>query len=616
MTADLARPAIKAGLKTGWRLLSRHERRLGTLLGLSIIVNGFLQTFALVGVVPFVQAAVDPSIVEAGGYLSPFRRFLGDLPSDQFLLALAGVLLLLTMLKVIYGWLHLGWQNRFAARCEVRLSSMLMQRALEAPYSWILLQNSVHLRETIFSYPVHWSRDFVRNIFQLANDLFFTLLLLVVLIVANPVSGLLAGGLAAVLGASAFFLVKPVLLRLTIAKRIAVVAANLVCTEAVLGAKDIKVTGTEQWFIKLFRSRMVEYATADARGRQWQQVPRFALEFIAFSAIITISAVVAVTAQGTAAAGLLALYALAALRLLPILNSTITTLSNIVNSLPLIEQIQRLLDDTQTLEHEPAATSAVIDWHAVSVRNVSYSYRQAAQSALNNLTLEVERGKCYGLVGLSGGGKSTFIDILIGLLVPDSGVVAIDGQPISDENRTAWRRQFAYVPQSPFILDATLKDNVVFGSGENIDHERLRDAIYWARLDEVVAKLPAGLDTRMGERGVSLSGGQRQRVAIARALYRGANFLILDEATSALDALVEAEILGSVERLRGRVTIIIVTHRLGLVRRCDHIWLLDKGTLSASGSHADVLDTSPLYQRMIDAHEDPTRKATKREIKA
>jgi ABC-type multidrug transport system fused ATPase/permease subunit len=601
---DIPKPKdLHSGFVTGWKLINQRERIHGMFLGFSIFINGILQTFALVGVVPFVQAAVDPSSLEGNGYLGRAREFLGNPSTDKFMLILAAGLLFMIVLKAAYGWMHLGWQNRFTARCEVRLSSTLMQRALEAPYAWLLEQNSVRLREIIFSYSVHWSRDFVRNILQLANDTFFTLLLLVVLIVADPFAGVIVGGIAGLLGAAAFFLVRPILLRIAIEKRRAVIAANVISTEAILGSKDIKVTGTERWFSNQFRNEVFTYASKDAVGRQWQQAPRFTLEMIAFSAIVIVSTLVTLSAQNTNIAGLLMLYALAALRLLPILNATITTLSNIVNVMPMMIEIQRMLDETAQLEHEPEGEPVALDWQEIAIQNVSYAYKRSPKLALQALSLEIERGKCYGLVGLSGGGKSTFIDVLIGLLVPDEGVINIDGVPLTENHRVGWRRHFAYVPQMPFMLDATLGENVIFGSDSPVDEEALRDALYWARLDDVVADLPDGLDSLMGERGVSLSGGQRQRVAIARALYRGANFLILDEATSALDAIVETEILESVKHLRGRVTIIIVTHRLGLIRRCDKIWLMDSGNLSDSGTHQDLFVRSNLYQRMISAQD-------------
>ena len=185
----------------------------------------------------------------------------------------------------------------------------------------------------------------------------------------------------------------------------------------------------------------------------------------------------------------------------------------------------------------------------------------------------------------------------------------IDGVPLVADQRHAWRKRFGYVTQRPFLLDASLRENIVFGLPRAGDEMPLKRAINLARLDKVVERLPDGLDSTVGEQGNLLSGGERQRIAIARALYRGADILILDEATSSLDTLVEAEIAESVATLRGKITTLIVSHRLALVRDCDEIWLFDNGMLDARGPHEELLQQSDLYRRMVTRSDKPTQAA-------
>ena len=238
-------------------------------------------------------------------------------------------------------------------------------------------------------------------------------------------------------------------------------------------------------------------------------------------------------------------------------------------------------------------------WREFLLDDVSFRYQADARAALKAVSISIVPGRSYGVVGQSGAGKSTLIDLIAGLLEPTGGTVVLDGKALSAEHRIAWRRRFGYVAQRPFLLDEPLRDNVIFNSEENPDEGRLRHAIKLARLGKVVARLPGGLDGRVGEQGALLSGGECQRVAIARALYRGADLLILDEATSSLDSLAEQEIAESLATLHGRVTTIIVSHQLGLVRDCDEIWVIDDARLAARGAHDDLVKSSELYRRMI-----------------
>jgi ABC-type multidrug transport system fused ATPase/permease subunit len=218
--------------------------------------------------------------------------------------------------------------------------------------------------------------------------------------------------------------------------------------------------------------------------------------------------------------------------------------------------------------------------------------------ALCDVSVALQPGRTYGCVGRSGAGKSTFIDVLTGLLEPTEGALVVDNRRLDAEARRAWRKRFAYVAQRPFLLDASLKDNIIF-EGAIPDPARLQRVIALARLEQVVARLPGGVDAPLGEQGAFLSGGERQRVAIARALYRGAELIILDEATSSLDVLVEHEIAETLASLRGKVTLIIVSHRLALVQDADEIWIFEDGRMTGKGPHGDLMRSSDLYRRMV-----------------
>jgi len=588
------------GVKKGIALMTARERKRMLYLLASSMLQAFLQTALLVSIVPMVQLMIDPNGLPAGKIVAWLDPIFSGFESKQVLLTLAGVIAVLILFKAAFSWFHTGWMARFSAACEVRLKSLLMKQILTTQYSWLVRQNSARLRELLFGFITTWARQFIRSLLKLLNDLMFAGIVVAVLIWANPVAGLMVATFISIFSASIFVLVRPELLRLAVVKRRAILKANSVSMEAILGIKEVKMAGAEDHFGTLFSEQVALYALGDAKGQQWVQIPRIVLESVAYGALVGMSVFVIVAeVQSAELAGLLLLYGLSALRLMPIFSNVVSGLATLLSSFPIIDDLEKLIADTKMTELAPPDNWRPQPWQEIRLNNVSLSYAGSEGAALTAVTLKIEPGKSYGAVGPSGAGKSTLIDLIAGLLEPTDGVVSVDGHPLEIDSNRAWRRRFSYVSQRPFLLDASMRENIVFGTTAKVDEERLTWSIALARLEKVVDRLPKGLSSRLGEQANLLSGGERQRVAIARALYRGADILVLDEATSSLDTLVEREIAESIKELRGVVTTIIVSHRLGLVRGCDEIWVFDNGRLDAQGSHDLLLERSDLYRRMV-----------------
>lgn len=579
--------------------MTQHERRTAVLLMLTALFDGLLQTVAIVAIVPMVQLMIDPASAPSGWLLSRLSLMFSGHDQKTFLVSLAACLAVLVVFKGIFSWLQTGWMSRFSAGCEVRLSAFLMQRTLKAPYVWLVRQNSARLRQLLFGYVSVWSRDFMRPMMKLLNDLAFVVFIVAVLIWSHPLPGLIVAGVAMLVGSAIFMFVRPRLRRYAEAKRRGIIGATQVSTEAVLGFKEVKMAGAEDRFTRLFNDQVRIYSGSDAKARQWAQLPRYVLEAIAYGTLIGLSISVVLSDQrNPETAGLVLLYGFAAIRLLPVFSMVLSGLSTLIGSFPLISELEQLIQATEAPETPVGNQLLDLPWREFRLNNVSLQY-QAGRAAIEGVSLSIIPGRSYGVVGPSGAGKSTVIDLIAGLLEPSTGSAMLNGRPLTAAQQIAWRRHFGYVAQRPFLLDASLRDNIIFNSEAAIDEDRLQHSIVLARLEKVVARLQGGLDGSLGEQGGFLSGGERQRVAIARALYRGADLLILDEATSSLDTLVEKEITESLATLHGQVTTIIVSHRMGLVRDCDEIWLFDNASLSARGTHEQLLASSDLYRRMV-----------------
>ncbi len=590
------------GLQCGIFLMTAPERQRAIALVFSSLFNAFLQTAVLVSIIPMVMLMIDPSNLPKGRALVWLEPLLSGTDQKTVLLQLAGGIVGLILFKGIFTWLNVGWIARFSADCEVRLSSFLMKRILTAHYSWLVQQNSARLRERLFGFVTTWSRQYIRSLLRLLNDLMFAAVIVVVLVWANPGAGLLVTAAVTVFAVMIFIFVRPEILRIAAVKRRSILKAQMVSSEAILGVKEVKMAGAEDRFSALFDDQITIYAQGDAKAQQWLQIPRIVLEVIAYGALVGIGVyVILAGTQSAELTALLLLYGLASLRLMPIFSTVVSGLATLMSSFPIIRDLEDLIAATQATEAASPEDSVGRPWREIRLEDATLNYPGAARPAVRGISLTIEPGRSYGVVGPSGAGKSTVIDLIAGLLGPTEGSVSVDGTPLVADSRRAWRRRFGYVSQQPFLLDASLRENIVFVAAEagHGDADRLDRAVALARLDQVVARLPKGLSSRLGEQGALLSGGERQRVVIARALYRGADILILDEATSSLDTLIEQQIVQSIAALRGEITTIIVSHRLNLVRNCDEIWVFDNAHLTARGTHDQLMEESDLYRRMV-----------------
>jgi ABC-type multidrug transport system fused ATPase/permease subunit len=573
-----------------------------------LLVVSALEIVAVAAVLPFINAVIQPSSVTTNRVLRSLYEMSGATNVSEFVFLLgAGVIVVMTA-STAGSWAVVFAQNRFTASCQTRLATELLDRALAAPYVWFLSRNSTTLSRLVYDDVVIWSRAFVQRAMTMTKDVLVVVMAMALVLALSPRTGIAVVVVMALLGFVSVSLTRPLLTRLATTKRQSLDTTLLLAHQAFAGIKDVKLTSRQDHFSGLFNSAYATVSDSHAALNVWQETPTLVMRLLAQVTLVALAlAFWRMGIGGGQIATQLALLLIVTTKVAPAVSALSTAVGNMVNSLPHIEAIQqarRSIDE----EVDRAARLAgggkpVGHWREIRFEAVGYQYPGAAEWALRDLTLELQRHGSYGIVGRSAAGKSTLVDLLVRLLEPTLGSIWVDGEPADVLDPRDWQRRIGYVPQAPFIADDTLRANVAFGVPRaNVDDAWVLECLGMANLGALPAQLEAGLDTRLGERGSRLSGGQRQRVAIARALYNRPEILVLDEATSALDAVSESEVHDALKNLRGRVMLVTIAHRVGTVAPCDEIFVLEDGQLAGRGSYAELMDHHHLFRRIADAN--------------
>lgn len=585
-------------------ILDAAERKRATLLLLMMLAMAMLDTLGVASILPFIAVLTNPALVETNvvliwGYEVAEAFGIESIQHYMFFLGVLVFLLLVVSLavKAIVSYALF----RFALMREHSISRRLIEGYLYQPYSWFLNRNSADLGKNILSE--------VSNVIYGALIPFLTLIaqtvvavaLLILLVVVDPMLAFSAGAVLGVAYGSIMILMSGWLDALGNARLKANQDRYTVVSEAFGAVKDVKVGALEPIFVDRFSKPAKVYAQGQATAIAISQVPRFVIEAIAFGGMLLIILYLMLDGKDfTSTLPIITLYAVAGYRLMPALQQIYGALSQLKFAGPALDA---LYDDIKSVEtykeiYQPAARFPFNQ--NINLNCVTYKYPGAESFALRGVTFNVPVRSTVGLVGTSGSGKSTTLDVILGLLEPESGQLSVDGETLSDANMLKWRRSIGYVPQHIYLTDDTVAANIAFGIDPTmLDQEAVERASKIANLhDFIMQNMPSGYNTVVGERGVRLSGGQRQRIGIARALYHRPSVLILDEATSALDNLTEHAVMEAVRSLRQSMTIIIVAHRLTTVRACDNIVMLENGVVTGTGTFDELVQCNDRFKAM------------------
>ncbi len=591
-------------LKKLLALLTPSERkRAGVLMGM-ILIMAFLDMLGVVSILPFMAVLANPELVETNTLLNTAFQAAGTLgihTPEQFLFALGILVFLLLITSLAFKALTSYAQNRFALMREYSIGKRLVEGYLHQPYSWFLNRHSADLGKTILSEVGAVVGGGLTPLMTLIAQSTVALALLISLLIVDPLLALSVGVVLGLVYAGIFVVMSDWLKRLGQASIDANKERFTAVSEAFGAAKEVKVGGLEQAYIQRFAKPAEIYAKGQATVQVIAQLPRFALEAIAFGGILLVMLYLITKSSSFASAlPIIALYAFAGYRLMPALQQIFGALTQLRFAGPALDALHQDLINLQAADAQQENISPLPLNQVITLNQVSYRYPNAAQPALKGIDLTIPAHSTVGLVGVTGSGKTTTVDVILGLLEPQEGHLCIDGQAITAANRRQWQRAIGYVPQQIYLADDSVAANIAFGVNTNdIDHQAVERAAKIANLhDFVVNDLPQGYANTVGERGVRLSGGQRQRIGIARALYHNPQVLILDEATSALDNLTEQAVMEAVNNLGHDITIILIAHRLFTVRQCDQIYLLERGEVKASGTYDELTASSQQFKAM------------------
>ncbi|MCS3696101.1 ABC transporter ATP-binding protein [Salinibacter ruber] len=594
-------------LRKLFSLLTRRERRNLYILFVAVLLMASLQVASVASIMPFLSVASDPSIIQENEYLRWAYATFGFDDDRSFLIALGLGALLALVVSNVFIILTRWAMERYSWGRNHSLSRRLLRSYLYRPYEYFLTRNSSELGKNILEEVKEVTDQMLKPTLRGVAKAVVALFIVGFLVYFDPAVALMV---TVVLGAAygAIYLV----VRSQLDERgEARVEANTkryqFVGEAFGGIKEVKIQGKEEAFLNLYDDPSERYARNQALYRVIKKAPRYIIEMVAFGGIILIAVyLIAVRESLQQVIPVLGLYAFAGYRLLPALQEAFHGLASARFNIAALNKLHR---DLKGLAEARSSASGGADGTAappllleeeLALREVSYTYPDADRPAIKNLSLAIPARSMVGFVGKTGSGKTTAVDLALGLLRPQEGEITIDGTPLRANNLRRWQQTLGYVPQHIYLSDDTVARNIAFGvPRDQIDMETVREAARRAHiLDYVEQDLPNRWETVVGERGVKLSGGQRQRIGIARALYHDPSVLVFDEATSALDQSTEAGVMEAIYDLEGEQTILIISHRLSTVQRADNIFMLEEGRKVGEGSYDALLEEHSKFRSM------------------
>lgn len=565
-------------------ILSRKQKMTCVVLVIMLIIGSFLEMLGVSAILPFIEAILSPAAVVEKWYVQPFIE-LFQLEDINTIIILIGIaIIFIYFAKNLYLYLSTMAQTVVRSKIQKNLSTKMLQAYMDRSYEYFTSINTAEI--------IRGTGEDVTGVYNLMDNLFrflgemFTMLLISVFIVYTD--AFMALCIIAIAGVCFLFIILGLKRKTRLygeQKQYTETIRTKCAYQAIMGFKEIKVTRTTKHFIDQYDAAYEKRRRAEVQNEKIANLPERLIEAVCVAALIGVICIkIKIGADMESFVPKLAVFAVAAFRLLPsvsrmtrYMNGVIfnnTYLKSVYHNMLEIDEYRKQRGMTVVSQSEEGKAKFQ---DTVAIKEIEWKYQGTEKNVLQNISMEIKRGEAIGLIGKSGSGKTTLADILLGLLIPEKGTITMDGKNIF-EHPAMWSKVVSYVPQNVFLLDDTIRNNVAFGCpAEDIRDQEIWECLRQAQMEEFVRRLPEGLETQVGERGIKFSGGQRQRIAIARALYNNPDIIVLDEATSALDNDTEKAVMDAIEALQGQKTLIIVAHRLTTIKNCDKIFEIENG---------------------------------------
>lgn len=589
-----------------FKIVSKKEKQKFYFLIFAMIFMGITEIAGIGSISPFLSVVSNPDSIQSNDLLSWLYAF-GKFDSTRsFVMTLGFAVLGFTILRNLTAALVRYVEIRYAEMVGYRLSRRLLAKYVMKPYVFFLNKNSSELSRNVLAEAHSAVLSFLVPLLELMTKLFTVIAILVFLIALEPFVALLVAVILGGIYGGIYLGVKKVLLQIGKKRLEANRVRFQVVSEVFGGIKDVKLMGKESVFLKLFSKVSKETARYNIKKKVIGSFPKYALDTVVFGAMIGVVLYLMITREGefNKFISILGVYVLAAYRLMPAMDAVFKHIANLRGHQAVVDtlydELEAVSEEEERALHITPSYKRLDFNEEIQLNTISYTYPGTDKPVINNQSLTIKKNSTVGFAGPTGCGKTTIIDIILGLLQTDKGNLAVDGVEISDKNINNWQANLGYVPQHIFLNDDSIARNIAFGvPADQIQMDQVIHAAKIAHLDEFIrTELPMGYETSVGEKGIRLSGGQRQRIGIARALYNNPDVLVLDEATSALDGITESIVMDAIKDLTGKKTIILIAHRLSTLMEADTIFYLNKGEIIGQGTYNQLMKQHEQFRKM------------------
>jgi len=585
-------------------LLKPKEKRSALILLVMVIFMGLMEVAGVLSIMPFIVVLSNPEIIETNNILKDtyeISKLFGVKSINNFLIFLGVVVFLVLTFSIFFKALTLYAQIRYSTMRELSIGKRLIENYLHQPYVWYLNRNSSEIGKNILNEVSFVVGNGIKPLIELVSQSIIVVFLIVLLIIVDPKISLIIGILFIIFYGTIYMFSKNFLSRIGQERTLLNTKRFKIVAEAFGAAKEVKMGRLESKYVKRFEDVALPLTKHTASSSIVSNMPRYALELITFGGILLITLYfLSLNKDFNNIVPIISLYAFAGYRLMPAMQKIFTAITQLRYIGPGLDALYKDVKSLEPFTPHKDKYSLKPEKH-ILLNGIDFTYPNETKKTLNKINFKISVNNVVGIVGATGSGKSTTVDIILGLLEPEKGSLEIDDKIINRYNKRAWQSSIGYVPQQIYLTDDTISSNIAFGiDPEFINYENVERAAKLANIHDFIShELPLKYNTIVGERGVRLSGGQRQRIGIARALYTNPKILIFDEATNSLDSYTENSVLQAISNNKNKMTIIIITHRLTTLKECDKIFLIDNGELKGEGKFNELKNNNNYFKQLM-----------------